>query len=135
MTAKKTTQSPPSPGNQNPGSDRSTPPLPGKQKTASDRKPAPGSPPPRGKQKIDSLNRGDLIKILNQKHGLPKAFADDILQTILDTITTQLQNNGRVMLRNFGTFEMRWSDGKPRPKFNPAPRAFTRSKKSKKNLR
>jgi len=70
------------------------------------------------------MNQKDLILTLYQEYGLPKYFADKIIKTILTSISTELKKGNRVRLRNFGTFEMRKSHGKLRPKFNPSKNLF-----------
>ena len=64
------------------------------------------------------MNRKELIEILYKEHGLPKAFFNSVLDTILDTISRELKKGNLVRLRNFGTFQARHSRGKIRPKFN-----------------
>lgn len=67
-----------------------------------------------------SMNLGEFARHLHKKFGLPRRFADEILKEVFDTITRQLNQGRRVKLRGFGTFEMRKSWGKLRPKFNPS---------------
>ena len=68
----------------------------------------------------DSLNMRELADLLHQRHGLPKRFAEDVLKEILNAISRELTQSRKVRLRGFGTFEMRRSRGKLRPKFNPS---------------
>jgi nucleoid DNA-binding protein len=65
-----------------------------------------------------SLNQEEFVELLASRHGIPKAWARDILKDVLGIVGGALKQNIRVRLRNFGTWEMRESHGKIRPKFN-----------------
>jgi nucleoid DNA-binding protein len=64
-----------------------------------------------------SLNQEEFVELLAGRHGIPKAWARDILKDVLGIVGGALKQNIRVRLRNFGTWEMRESHGKVRPKF------------------
>lgn len=65
-----------------------------------------------------SLNQEEFVELLADRHGIPDAWAEDILKDVLGIVGGALKQNIRVRLRNFGTWEMRESHGKVRPKFN-----------------
>ena len=64
------------------------------------------------------MNTSELTKILSNKYFFTQDLSDQILKTILKSITTELKKGNRVRLRNFGTFETRKSHGKVRAKFD-----------------
>ena len=64
------------------------------------------------------MNKSDLIEVLTQK--LPNLSARDvevIVNTIFDSMTTELCDGGRIEIRGFGSFEVRTR--KPRTGRNP----------------
>jgi nucleoid DNA-binding protein len=64
------------------------------------------------------MNTSELAKILSNKYFFTQDLSDQVLKTILKSITTELKKGNRVRLRNFGTFEARKSHGKVRAKFD-----------------
>lgn len=73
-----------------------------------------------------SINKNELAKELKRKFGLPQKFAYKIIEAILNIIASQLNQGKMVRLQNFGSFQMRNSHGKLRPKFNPSPNILKR---------
>jgi nucleoid DNA-binding protein len=65
-----------------------------------------------------SVNQEEFVELLADKHAIPKAWARDILKDVLGIVGGALKQDIRVRLRNFGTWEMRESHGKIRPKFD-----------------
>jgi len=64
------------------------------------------------------MNSKDLARILSKEYHLSQALSNQILQTILKTIVSELKKGNLVRLRNFGTFTARKSHGKLRAKFD-----------------
>jgi len=78
------------------------------------------------KQKAESIkmNVSELSEVISKEHGLPKAFSNRILKTVLNTIRKELKQGHAVRLRNFGTFSARKSHGKLRAKFDDSKNFF-----------
>ena len=58
--------------------------------------------------------RSELIALIAEKNPhLSLTDAEKIVSTILDTITDQLVQGGRVELRGFGAFSVRHRDARP----------------------
>lgn len=58
-------------------------------------------------KKNSQLNRGELIKILKEETSIASdKEARRILNLVLGAITSALEIEGRVALRNFGSFEV-----------------------------
>ncbi|MBA7491556.1 hypothetical protein ES702_02104 [subsurface metagenome] len=70
------------------------------------------------------MNKQQLINTISREHGYPKAESERILNTILQTIKTELRKGHLVRLRNFGTFQARKSHGKVRAKFDDSKNFF-----------
>lgn len=49
----------------------------------------------------------ELVATLADKAGLSKKQANEVLDTLLETIKTALSKGDRIMLTGFGTFEVR----------------------------
>jgi len=70
------------------------------------------------------MNLRDLTGILSKEYHLSQALSNQILQTILKTIVSELKKGNLVRLRNFGTFRARKSHGKLRAKFDDSKNFF-----------
>ena len=53
------------------------------------------------------MNRSELVAAIAEKTGSSKKAADDSLRALLEVITEELKNDGKVQLVGFGTFEVR----------------------------
>ena len=53
------------------------------------------------------MNRSELVAALAEKTGSSKKAADDSLRALLEVISEELKNDGKVQLVGFGTFEVR----------------------------
>ena len=51
------------------------------------------------------MNRADLVAILATKNDLSKTAANDVLDTLIDTIQTAVKKGDAVQLVGFGTFK------------------------------
>ena len=70
------------------------------------------------------MNSKDLVRTLSKEYHLSRGLANSILQTILQTIASELKSGRLVRLRNFGTFRARKSHGKLRAKFDDSKNFF-----------
>ena len=70
------------------------------------------------------MNSKGLSRILSKEYHFSQALANQILKTILRTITLELKNGRLVRLRNFGTFTARKSHCKLRAKFDDSKNFF-----------
>ena len=70
------------------------------------------------------MNINELTKVVAKKHGITKAFAGQIVQTVIETIRAEIKDGGMVRIRNFGSFEARESHGKKRAKFEDSENFF-----------
>ncbi|MDA0772927.1 MAG: HU family DNA-binding protein [Cyanobacteria bacterium] len=53
------------------------------------------------------MNKAELIETVSEQTGLSKTQADEVLKSILATITGQLSKGNKITLVGFGTFERR----------------------------
>jgi len=53
------------------------------------------------------MNKAELITALAEKAEVSKKSAETYLNSLIDIITNELQNEGKVQLIGFGTFETR----------------------------
>ena len=53
------------------------------------------------------MNKAELITALAEKAEVSKKSAETSLNALIDIITSELQNKGKVQLIGFGTFETR----------------------------
>ena len=53
------------------------------------------------------MTKADIVNILSEKDGLPKAHAQEIVQTIIDTLRKTLVAGKSVKVSGFGTFSIR----------------------------
>lgn len=51
------------------------------------------------------MNRAELVEILASKNGLSKTAANDVLNTLIETIQTTVKKGDAVQLVGFGTFK------------------------------
>ena len=54
------------------------------------------------------MTRKDIIRVISQEIGLTQLQTRQIVQKTLDAVVNTLVAEGRVELRNFGVFEVRW---------------------------
>ncbi len=72
------------------------------------------------------MNSKELTRILSKEYQLSQDISNQILKTILKTIVSELKQNRRVRLRNFGTFQTKKSHGKLRAKFDDSKNFFNK---------
>ena len=53
------------------------------------------------------MNKGELIAALAEKTEVSKKSAENSLNALINIITDELKNNGKIQLVGFGTFETR----------------------------
>ena len=53
------------------------------------------------------MTKADIVNILAEKDGLPKAHAQEIVQTIIDTLRKTLVAGKSVKVSGYGTFSIR----------------------------
>lgn len=70
------------------------------------------------------MNQSDLIKSLSKTFGFPKSLAEKIFKHTFRTVAKETKRGNRVRIRNFGTFEARFSHGKRRAKFTASKNIF-----------
>jgi nucleoid DNA-binding protein len=63
------------------------------------------------------VTKKDIIRAISEELGLPQLQASEIVHKLFDAIVNRLVKEGRLELRNFGIFEVRWR--KPRKARNP----------------
>ena len=56
---------------------------------------------------METITKRDLVVKISNKTGLTQQQVFDVIQNTLDTITATLANNDEVVLRNFGSFQVR----------------------------
>lgn len=56
---------------------------------------------------METITKRDLVVKISNKTGLTQQQVFDVIQNTLDTITTTLANNDEVVLRNFGSFQVK----------------------------
>ena len=54
------------------------------------------------------MTRKDISRVISEELGLPQLQTSRIVRTLLDAIVNTLAKHGRVELRNFGVFEVKW---------------------------
>ena len=54
------------------------------------------------------MTRKDIIRAISEELGLTQLQTSQIVHNLFDAIVNTLAKNGRVELRNFGIFEVRW---------------------------
>lgn len=63
------------------------------------------------------MNRKDLVNYIAEELLLTKKNVTDVVDLLIETMTSTLKNNEEVKLSGFGTFEVR--SRKPRKGINP----------------
>lgn len=59
------------------------------------------------------MNKAELIEVLaNKVEGLAKKQADAVLETVIETVKTELKKGGEVALAGFGTFSAKKRAGR-----------------------
>jgi len=53
------------------------------------------------------MNRSELVAAIAEKTGSSKKAADDSLRALIEVVSEELKNDGKVQLVGFGTFEIR----------------------------
>ena len=66
---------------------------------------------------MGTITKRDLVVQISDQTGLTQHEVFDVLQLFLDNVSSYLAQNSEVVLRNFGTFEVRVS--KPKIGRNP----------------
>ena len=56
---------------------------------------------------METITKRDLVVKISNKTGLTQQQVFDVIQNTLDTITAALANNDEVVLRNFGSFQVK----------------------------
>ena len=54
------------------------------------------------------MTRKDIIRVISEELGLTQLQTSQIVHRLFDAIVNTLVEEGRVELRNFGVFEVRW---------------------------
>ena len=54
------------------------------------------------------MTRKDIIRVISEELGLTQLQTRQIVYDLFDAIVNTLAKDGRVELRNFGVFEVRW---------------------------
>ena len=57
--------------------------------------------------KIKTVSKADLVDLVADETGMKKKDVKDVMDTMLDKISSHLDNNFKVQLTGFGTFEVR----------------------------
>ncbi len=63
------------------------------------------------------MTKSDIVRIISEKLDLPQFKIKEIVQLTFDSIIETLVKEGRLELRNFGVFEVKYR--KPRKARNP----------------
>ncbi|MSR85101.1 HU family DNA-binding protein [Candidatus Uhrbacteria bacterium] len=58
------------------------------------------------------MNKAELIQIISEKIGVTKKQGEDIIELLVETITTTLQAGGEVTIAGFGTFMSKTRKGR-----------------------
>lgn len=58
------------------------------------------------------ITKRELIVRISNETGLTQQQVQDVMETVLDSVTVELAQGNTVVLRNFGTFEVRQSRAK-----------------------
>ena len=57
--------------------------------------------------KSQTVSKADLVDLVADETGMKKKAVKDVMDTMLDKISSHLDNNYKVQLTGFGTFEVR----------------------------
>ncbi len=61
---------------------------------------------------METVTKRDLVTKLSNKTGLGQAEVLNVLETLLETVTGELAQGNAVVIRNFGSFQVREMKGK-----------------------
>ncbi len=61
---------------------------------------------------METITKRDLVTKLSNKTGLGQAEVLNVLESMLDTVTGELAKGNSVVIRNFGSFQVREMKGK-----------------------
>lgn len=61
---------------------------------------------------METITKRDLVIKISNKTGLVQSHVLDVLETMLDTVTEELAKGNTVVMRNFGSFQVREMKGK-----------------------
>lgn len=53
------------------------------------------------------MTKSEFVESISRKHGLPLAYAEKILNAVLDSIEDGLFKDGRIGIKGFGSLETR----------------------------
>ena len=59
-----------------------------------------------------TMNKAELIEVISEKVGVSKKETEDVIDTMLDTITGKLKEGQEVTLTGFGAFSARTRKGR-----------------------
>ena len=51
------------------------------------------------------MNKAELINVISEKIGVTKKQAEDMVECLVDTVTTTLQKGDEVTIAGFGLFQ------------------------------
>ncbi|MDA7993642.1 MAG: integration host factor subunit beta, partial [Pirellulales bacterium] len=61
---------------------------------------------------VKVMTKQDIVRTISERLDLPKAKAQEAVQTTFDALINALVKEGRVELRNFGIFQIKRRDGR-----------------------
>jgi len=61
---------------------------------------------------MQTITKRDLVTQISNKTNMGQAQVLEVLETLLSTITTELADGNAVVIRNFGSFQVREMKGK-----------------------
>ncbi|MBK1790074.1 HU family DNA-binding protein [Persicirhabdus sediminis] len=61
---------------------------------------------------MDTITKRDLVMKLSNKTGLNQQEVMSVLESMLETVTEELAKGNSVVMRNFGSFQVREMKGK-----------------------
>lgn len=61
---------------------------------------------------METVTKRDLVIKLSNKTGIGQAEVLNVLETMMETITSELATGNAVVMRNFGSFQVREMKGK-----------------------
>lgn len=67
------------------------------------------------------MTKSELLSAVSHKTGLSKAKVDEVLQSIQESIRTEVKDGGKITLHGFGTFSHKTTSA--RKGINPATKA------------
>lgn len=72
----------------------------------------------------EQLSSTALVEKVSEKTGIPKKYVLRIIQATLDQIVDTVSNNGRVLIRGFGIFELRYKNPRKGTNFQKSERVW-----------